>query len=214
MPDRDIVHANLPRFHQTFYDRLCEGQTSDLVLADVLLKAELKQLQRYGDAPISLLKSTADVIKNASIGELFQSIADWTSVRAACSDLALHTIQTKDANSRSLDIAQRAVRHVITEIEHGRLVPNIYQTLMSRYIFESSKADCLDRLRLTNDHSCGKTQRDIDQKIADVSIHLATRCDDLGAQIAKTHTVFKLRLPTTRTRQSVTINTPLTDLIN
>src|SRR2546421_174748 len=104
MPDGDRVHSKLSYHYHKVYKQICEGQFASEDLARKVLHGMIKDIQKYGDAPITLLKQATVQIEQLPTDSLFLPTINWNEVNRTLEKLA----QQIYGQIRGIDLAVKA----------------------------------------------------------------------------------------------------------
>lgn len=77
MPDGDRVHPRLAYHYQKPYKQICEGQFENKALAREVVRAMIKDIRKYGNDPITLIKRVADQLEQLPTKPHFAASIDW-----------------------------------------------------------------------------------------------------------------------------------------
>lgn len=164
MPDGDRVHPELTGRFQKPYKMLCEGQSDSKILAEAILKPLKKNLQMYGNEPVSFIKRAAEYISdlkaNAECG---------TSINWGQAQKDLETLMRKTpGNKKGLNLAWQAARQELQAVRHGESSTNIELGIADKYVNKIYKSDFEKRIPLVPLHYNGVSPAVVDNRLTAV----------------------------------------------
>lgn len=194
MPDGDIIHPTLNRRFQNVYGQMCEGHWEPSVLGHRILNPLKKQLQEYGNAPVSFGQDIIPILEQAnSYPETGRklSFADFSD---KIMDLSKST--TLNCSPRGRDLMIEAAKKTLVKIQHEKVPPgDVESILFNNYIDTVYKKDFEDRIQETPMHHKDASPLVITELMEDMRPYVYLGRDVFARQIIKTRDVSKLRRP-------------------
>ncbi len=212
MPDGDIVHSKLSRYYQKVYKQICDGQFGGEALAHELLHTVIKDIQKYGDEPITLIKNVAVQFEQLPTGPLLKPTINWDNQIRAIEDIA----RKIDGNRRGIALAIKASKDFVyefkQELKYGDYSRHIFSEITRKYLQNIYRADFEDLVPAISQHYKGVSQEFVRDRLVEMQPYVMQGLEKYVSQIVKSQSINYLSLP--RNTQSKTPIPSNTNLLN
>jgi hypothetical protein len=194
MPDRDIVHKNLPYRWQKVYKQICEGRFGDAELAHEVLRPLRRDLQDYGDEPLKLIHQIATVLNQIPDEPLLKQLVDWSEMSQSIDRCA----QQIDGHRTAMELAVKACQRQLQTLRYSSgSYDSTEETSLSiggKYVDAVYKANFEERVPLAQ-HYNGVDQVTVDARLRGMRVHAEQGIAHFAAQMIRNGSVTSLRCP-------------------
>src|SRR5688572_12357526 len=176
MPDGDFTHNKVGRDYKKPYEALCEGHFTEERVAQMIAKALVKTLKKYGNNPVQLANRVFSEICDA----LNQNFDIELSVESkVINQVAFELMGHRRAMPLAIDACKEYVMQVIEGKNQGTIVP-----LIRNYVERALAADFLERFPLDGHHNNASPEF-VRERLEKVRPHLGQEIEHIVSQIAK-----------------------------
>lgn len=203
MPDADIMHVSLSPKYRSAYQQICEWAWSKEYIGHSALKALRKDLQIYGNEPITLIGKFSYQLDNILSQPLFLPLTDWPSLK---NYLELQKRQIH-GNKRGLEIAAEACKLVIEKIKGGN--DQFYPTkerIISEYLLKIYRARFEEPIILIQNHHLNTPHEIVLERLSEIRQPVEKGICVLASQAANGRKVKSLKLPEDQNRKKIQLD--------
>jgi len=208
MPDDDKVNPQLAYHYQKCYKQLCEGQSNE-TLAQEAIGGLLKDIKKYGNIPIELLKQASSLIhETMPISNLLREATDWLALYDTVESLS----QKSFGRVRGIELATRATKEYLYELQYSEHIvllsaDTIFHDITMKYLYHLYRADFAKKATASCRYYPGVDQEIINTRLAEMYPQVIIRLEKITEQLMNKGNVSTLRLPHTHQAQiSTTAN--------
>ncbi len=214
MPDGDRIHSQLSYHYHKAYKQICDGQFAEDTLARDVLRAMTKDIRKYGNGPINLIKEVAAQFEQLPIEPLLKATIDWNDVNRAIEKLA------KQANgkTRGIDLAVKACKDFLHELryelQYGNHSPTIKSEITKKYLWNVYRAEFEDRVPGVPQHYNNVDKGIVNARLTEMRPYIMQGLEKFVVHIVKHGNVNVLQLPrSTKPKQVIEIDSDLSQLV-
>lgn len=204
MPDGDRVHKGLGWRYQKAYKQVCDGQFGGDALANEVVSAVCKDIQKAGDQVIQLLQNAGEQCQQILDRRMFEEI-DWQKELAQVDRLA----QPLYADKRFKALAVGACKEQVQDIRHGGSPSNCYIDLLQKYLCSAYDAQFAEKVPLTRSHYQEVSGEFVGERLALMKPYVQGRLQQYAKQIYSQGTVAQLPRRRSTTRRNYSVDTDL-----
>jgi len=209
MPDGDRVHPELAGRFQKPYIMLCEGHNDNKILAEAILKPFKKNLQIYGNEPVTLIKQAAEYISDLKAKEECGTAINWGQAQKDLETLMRRT----PGNKKGLNLAWQAAKQELQAVRHGIDSTNIELAIADKHVNRAYKSDFENRIPLVPQHYNGVSPVVVDNRLLAVRPDVEKGLHRFASQLVTKEDVKKLRLgPTSKPKGPLSADTSIFSL--
>jgi hypothetical protein len=190
MPDGDKVHTGLALIYQKSYKQICDGQFGGRELADEVISAVWKNIQKDGDKFIPLFQQIAEQCKQIQDRLLFEEI-DWQQEIEYIDELSRPSYASKRAKSLAVEACKEQVR----ELRYGATASNYHIEILNKYMWNVYKANFTGRLPLTPSYYQGVSLEYVNNRLETMRPFVEVKILQYAEQIYHDGTVLLRRRP-------------------
>jgi hypothetical protein len=201
MPDGDRVHKGLGWKYQKAYKQICDGQFGGKVLAEEVVPAVWKDIQRAGDVPIELLREVAAQCQQIIDRRMFEQI-DWQKELKRIDDLA----QPMYADRRLKTLAVEACKEQLQDLRNGENPSNCHIELLTKYMWNVYVAQFSERVPLPPSHYKGVSREFVSGRLEVMRPHVKEQLLPYVESVYRHNTVHLARRPYQRSKEKPDYN--------
>lgn len=156
MPDADKVHAKLCGSHRGVYKKICEDHFSEEDLAYEELRSIIKDVGRYGDEPLQLIRKAVEVLNQIPTGPLFLNGngTNWAAISRQLETIAQTHSSLTTSSQAGIDLAFRSCQEQLHDMRHGNVVGNLEEVkVIGNYLINVYEANFEERIPLSRHYN-------------------------------------------------------------
>jgi len=186
MPDGDRVHDGLARIYQKSYMQICDGQFGSEVLANELVLAVWKDVQKDGDGLLPFFQQTAEQCEEIQSNRLFEDI-DWQQEI----DRVEERKRRMYLDRRLRNLAEEACKEQLRELRTGISSSNFYVDILVKFMWNVCRANFWERIPLTASPYQGASPEYVYERLEEMRPSINARILQYVDQIER-HATFRI----------------------
>ncbi len=213
MPDGDRVHSRLSYHYHKVYKQICDGQFGYEAMAREVSYAMIKDIRKYGNEPITLIRLAVAQLEQIPTEPLFKEIVDWAEESRAIEKLS----QQIYGKTRAIDLAVKACKDYLHELryelQYGNHQYHIFFNIVKKYLWNVYQAEFEAKVP-TQMHYKGVDREIVNARLTEMQPYVMQKLESFASQIVKRKNVNLLHLPRhTKPKQSIDMDTDVFQLV-
>lgn len=205
MADRDRLPNGLYRRYEKHYDQVAEWRLPASVIADAILPSVLKDVKKYGDAPIAFIAQVVERFESLRREPLFAP--GWLELGQMIDALA----NQSSASRLPTECARHACKELAAELRAGEIPKDLFFSAAFKYLVQVYDARFAGSIPQTP-HSNGTSYELMMARLAMTRPAILDHLEAVARQVNNKKSVAKLRLPPRHHKPAIESETDLEKL--